>query len=68
MDNISVNINLVFSSVEVENSRLDEAVDTKDVSVYSKVETTVTVVDEAVDTRYVDVASKVETTVIENEN
>ena len=79
MDIILVNVNLVFSTVEVEDSRLDKAVETEDVD--SKVETTVIVVgvnsvfssvevedlilDEAVDTGDVDVASKVETTVTE---
>ena len=45
MDIILVDINLVFSTVEVEDSRLDEADETEDVYVESEIETTVIVVD-----------------------
>ena len=75
IDIILVDVNLVFSTVEVEDTRLDKAVDTEDVD--SEVETTVIVVDvnsvfssvevedlrldEALDTGDVDVVSEVET-------
>ena len=44
MDITLVDVNLVFSSVEVEDSRLVEEVDTGDVDKASEVETTVIVV------------------------
>ena len=78
IDIILVDVNLVFSTVEVEDLRLDGAVDTEDVDVNSEVETTVIEVDvnsvfssvkglrldEAVDSWDVDVASEIETAVI----
>ena len=44
MDITLVDVNLVISSVEVEDSRLDGAVDTVDVDLISKVENAVIVV------------------------
>ena len=45
IDIILVNVNIVFSTIEVEDSRLDEADENGDVDVASKVETTIIEVD-----------------------